>query len=187
MMKHFLCIKNCINYSPNNQFLNYVFYNGLTTATTYTINNGTQVINNAVNSFTMYEFYEGFIYHTQLGSNTNIIGSSGSFYDLTQIKDYFIEIDTTLEDDVKKIIEIKAKKGDRISITPYSSEIVANKRIINYEVLCYINERYHHYMYYGPSIIEGILSCYKQARKDYCKFIILKSVLLESNYIYPLK
>ena len=186
-MKHFLCIKNCINL-PNNQFLNYAFYNGLTTTATYTTNNGTQVINNVINSFlTMYEFYEGFIYHTQLGSDTNIIGSSGSFYDLTQIKDYFIEIDTTLEDDVKKIIEIKAKKGDRISITPYSSKIVANKRIINYEVLCYINERYNNYVYYGPSIIEGILSCYKQARKDYCKFIILKSVLLESNYIYPLK
>ena len=111
--RFFKCVKEPVYEETSNQvnlFVSYTFYSGT--------NRNDGITNNIYNRSSRVNFTLNNYYHTSDYSDEIVIDDYYVTHNLKDVMEYLEEVELDIDEDVKRFIEVKEKKGDEIIIHP---------------------------------------------------------------------
>lgn len=178
-MKYYICIEEppkAVNekYEDENLFIQEVFNN-------YKINSyrDNRLYYFIPKNQNILAFRKGQIYHTTY-SDDYVIDDYGMTHKLIGIRQYLKEYNFELDDETKKLIKTKEKRGDMIVIEPFSYSFKLEKAI--YTITVHLGSTYKSKMTMDCSPFEGIIYCYKCLRGDNQTISLIKKCMEGNAY-----
>ena len=126
-------------------------------------------------------FRKGQIYHTTSYSDEYVIDDYGITHKLIGLRQYLKEYNFELDDETKKVIKTKEKRGDMIVIEPFSYSFKLEKAI--YTITVHLGSTNKSKMTVDCSPFEGIIYCYKCLREDNQTMSLIKKCM--EGKVYP--
>lgn len=126
------------------------------------------------------ELRKGQIYHTTSYSDDYVIDDYGMTHKLIGLRQYLKEYNFELDDETKKLIKTKEKRGDTIVIEPFSYSFKLEKVI--YNIAVHLGSAYKSKMTMDYSPFEGIIYCYKCLRRDNQTMSLIKKCMEGKAY-----
>lgn len=175
MSKYFLCIKKIetTNGEQLTTFVKYAFYTNLESRWRYD------------NFYNYDDYYNAKEYNFTIGrvyivnSNGIITDDSGIHHEFEKLKGFFKAIEFEIDPQAKSIINIKEKKGDTITIEPYS--LIKDGKLL-YKIVCFYKDFRYHTL--STSQVDGILCCYHNMRLNNHNTQRLRRMITNKHFIY---